>query len=97
MWNLVLGGLTTAWKGVCVWCDLSGQFVGGPNRGTERRSVVVRAGPLPGLVLMDGSSIQGCVSLHRGGLTLHRGGLYLHGVVVRTGYPWLVLKRIDLH
>ena len=70
---------------------------GGPNRGTERRSVVVRAGPLPGLVLVDGSSIQGCVSLHRGGLTLHRGGLYLHGVVVRTGYPWLVLKRIDLH
>ena len=69
----------------------------GPNRGTERRSGVVRAGPLPGLVLVDGSSIQGCVSLHRGGLTLHRGGLYLHGVVVRTGYPWLVLKRIDLH
>ena len=33
----------------------------GPNRGTERRSVVVRAGPLPGLVLVDGSSIQGCV------------------------------------
>ena len=58
----------------------------GPNRGTERRSV-----------LMDGSFIQSCVTLQRGGVTLHRGGLYLHGVFVRTGYPWLVLGKIDLH
>ena len=75
--------------------DLSSQSVmavdvtdtrGGPSRSTERRSVVV-----------DGSSIQGCVTLHRGGLTLHRGDIYLHGVVVRAGYPQPVLGRIDLH
>ena len=65
------------------WCN---RFKEGPSRSTERRSVVV-----------DGSSIQGCVTLHRGGVTLHRGDIYLHRVVVRTGYPQPVLGRIDLH
>ena len=59
--------------------DLSGQFVGGQT--AARRGGAWWLGQVLDLAYcwwMDPPSA----------------GVYLHGVVVRTGYPWLVLQKV---